>query len=162
MKNLNAHVTKSLLVFVLAGVAFLPAFAQESMEKVMERRAREMHRVMGLNSPDDWKKFVVENYTKEMINKPMQRKVQSDGPDAPSSSAADKEAGNVEAKAGMFRMLHDDFGGGKINSIKVTDENLKMVINADGMVGTFALRFSREKPYLIDGLGVELGGDVNR
>lgn len=125
--------------------------------KVMEDRAREMVRVIGLSDKEAWKKFIQENYTKTLIEKPMQAKRTTSG-GAADSNTASKEVGTVEGKAGMYQMLHNDFGNGKINSLKVEGENLTMsVASGSGMAGTFKLKFSKEKPYLIDGLGIEVG-----
>ena len=146
-------------LFALAMIAGLcqMAWAQDAMEKTMEKRAREMHRVIGLNSKDEWKKFIQENYTKALIDKPMQAKVSTSDSDAPNSSSETKSAGNIEAKASMFERLHDDFGGSKIASIKATGDKLEMVLDNGDMAGTFVLKFSKEKPYLIDGMGIQVG-----
>ncbi len=64
----------AVLIFSCLGVT---AFAQESLEKVMEKRAKEMHRVIGLTDKEQWKKFIKENFTQALIDKPMQAKVQT-------------------------------------------------------------------------------------
>ena len=51
---------KSLLFIVFAWVGFT-ALAQDSMEKIMEGRARELYRVLGLTSSDEYKKFMQDN-----------------------------------------------------------------------------------------------------
>ncbi len=132
------------------------ALCQDSMEKIMESRAREMYRVISLDAPESWKKFIKENYTKALIDKPMRSQVE--GGDSGSSTATSQtHEGNIEGKAAMYRMLHNDLGGGKISTLKITGEKVDMVVNSSGTVGTISLKFSKEKPYLIDGLGVELG-----
>lgn len=137
-------------------IANVTVQAQE-MTKVMEDRAREMVRVIGLNDKEAWKKFIRENYTKTLIEKPMQAKRQTSN-DEGSSKTSSTEEGNIEGKAGMYQMLHNDFGGGKINSLKVNGETLTMTVSSgSGMAGTFTLKYSKEKPFLIDGLGVEVG-----
>ena len=148
---------KRLFALVMIAGLCQTAWAQDAMEKAMEKRAREMHRVIGLNSKDEWKKFIQENYTKALIDKPMQAKVSTSDSDAPNSSSETKSAGNIEAKASMFERLHDDFGGSKIASIKATGDKLEMVLDNGDMAGTFVLKFSKEKPYLIDGMGIQVG-----
>lgn len=150
----------TVLIFTILGVT---TFAQESLEKVMEKRAREMHRVIGLTDKEQWKKFVKENYTQTLIDKPMQAKVQtSENGKTSSSTSETKAADNLEAKASMFQRLHNDFGGSKILSLKPTGEKMEMVLKNDmGMMGTFTLKFEKASPYKIDGLGIEVG-DVNR
>ncbi len=132
------------------------ALCQDSIEKIMESRAREMYRVISLDEPESWKKFIKENYTKSLIDKPMRSQIEG-GSSAASNSTSQTHEGNIEGKAAMYRMLHNDLGGGKISTLKITGEKVDMVVNSSGTVGTISLKFSKEKPYLIDGLGVELG-----
>ena len=129
----------------------------------MEKRAKEMHRVIGLTDKEQWKKFVKENYTQTLIDKPMQARVQtSDNGKTSNSTAETKAVDNLEAKAGMFQRLHNDFGNSKIISLTPTAEKIAMVLkNEMGMMGTFTLKFEKTTPYKIDGLGIEVG-DVNR
>ncbi len=142
---------KIALVFCLILLASM-AYSQESMEKIMEGRAREMYRVISLDEPDAWKKFIKDNYTKALIDKPMRSQIEGG-----SSATSQTHEGNIEGKAAMYRMLHNDLGGGKISTLKITGVKVDMVVNGNGAVGTISLRFSKEQPYLIDGLGVELG-----
>lgn len=128
--------------------------AQESREQVMEKRAREMHRVLGLNDPATWKKFIKENYTQALIDKPMRAKVQTSDNGSDKSSETNS-ADNLEAKVGMFERLHNDFGGSKITSLKVIGDDVEMIVLGDmGLKGTFRLKFDVPKPYLISGLGI--------
>ena len=154
---------RKLLILLTFLVPSAAAFAQESMEKTMETRAREMHRVIGLNDPAVWKKFIKENYTQALIDKPMRAKVQTSEEGNTSTKTEDvKAADNLEAKAGMFQRLHDDFGDSKIVSLKPNGEKLAMVVkNSEGMTGTFQLKFDKNKPYLIDGLGIEVNADMH-
>lgn len=147
---------KKITILFLFTLLSAPLLAQESMEKVMENRAREMYRVISLNEPEAWKKFIKENYTKALIDKPMQAKRQTSDGSRSSGSSATQE-GNIEGKAAMYQMLHNDFAGGKISSLKSTGETLTMVVSGGDMTGTFTLRFSKERPWLIDGIGIEVG-----
>ena len=62
----------------------------------------------------------------------------------------------------MFQLLHDDFGKSKIISITSGEGKVEMIVkNEDGLSGTFMLKFDKNKPYLIDGFGVEVE-DVDR
>ncbi len=153
---------KVIALFFFSGL-WGASFAQESMEKVMEKRAKEMHRVMSLTDKEQWKKFIKENYTQALIDKPMQAKVQtSENGKTSSNTSEPKAADNLEAKAGMFQRLHNDFGGSKIISLKPIGEKMEMVLKNDmGMIGTFNLKFDKVSPYKIDGLGIEVG-EVNR
>ncbi len=143
-----------LFVFLILNQA---AFAQESA--TMEKRAREMHRVIGLDDKQQWIKFIKENYTQALIDKQQTMKVQSnDNGNVSTSKEEMKEEDKLEAKAKMFARLHEDFGGSPIMSIKSKDENLEMVLNnGEGLIGTFKFRFEKTKPYLIDGIGIEAG-----
>lgn len=146
---------KNLVALVVVSGLFLTTFAQESMGKVMEKRGREMHRVLGLMSKDEWKKFVRENYSQTLIDKPMRAKI-AEGTSGTTEEG--KTADNLEGKVMMFERLHEDFGDSKIISIKSEGEILKMILENDqGLYGTFKLKFDKSKPYLIDGLGIEVG-----
>lgn len=118
-----------------------------------------MHRVINLSDKQEWIRFIKENYTQALIDKQQTMKVQSNENGNTSSSREEiKESDKLEAKAKMFARLHEDFSGSKIVSIKSKDENLEMILNnGDGLIGTFKLRFDKNKPYLIDGLGIEAG-----
>ena len=134
-------------------------FAQESMATIMEKRAREMQRVINLPDKQEWIKFIKENYTQALIDKQQTMKVVGNENGSTTTSKEEmKETDKLEAKAKMFARLHEDFSGSKIVSIKSKDENLEMVLNnGDGLTGTFKLKFDKNKPYLIDGIGIEAG-----
>jgi len=104
------------LYFVIAILASVNGFAQ-TIEKVMEQRAREFHRVMGLSDKEQWKKFIQENYSKAMIERQMKAKTTRNG-DGNTSSDSKEIKGTIDDKLAMFQRLHDDFGGSKIVSIK--------------------------------------------
>jgi hypothetical protein len=143
---------KLALLFCLALTGFT-ASAQESMEKVMESRAREMFRVIGLDDKEAWKKFITENYTQALIEKPMQAKRDTGGGNPTSTT----QKGTVEGKAQMYQMLHNDFAGGKITALTITGETVKMSASSSNMAGTFTLKFTKDKPWLIDSIGIEVG-----
>ena len=126
------------------------------MEKVMEKRARELHRVMSQTDKAQWKKFVSENYTQALINKPMRSERSTNDSDNSTKSSSDL-AGNLEAKAEMFGMLNQDFGTSKIISIKPKDATVEMVVRTEeGATGKFTIKFEKTEPFLIDGLGVDV------
>lgn len=139
-----------LICLLFAGIT---AGAQDSKEKVMESRAREMFRVIGLDDKESWKKFITENYTQALIEKPMQAKRDTGG----GSPTGTTQKGTVEGKAQMYQMLHNDFAGGKISSLAVTGETVKMSVSTSDLAGTFTLKFTKEKPWLIDAIGIEVG-----
>lgn len=153
------------LVLIAAFVGLgLSSIAQESIQQVKEKRAREMHRVIGLDDKEQWKKFMRENYTQTLIEKPMRAVAETsdNGPTKTSSTDQSKQADNLEAKTAMFQRLHEDFGKSKIISIKSDEEKLEMIVKSDdGLNATFILKFDKNKPYLIDGLGIEVQ-DVER
>lgn len=144
-------------ILLIAFVVAATGLRAQEMAKVMEDRAREMVRVISLDDREAWKKFIRENYTKALIDKPMQAKRQTSDDQGASQSSSTQE-GNIEGKASMYQMLHNDFGSGKISSLNVTGETLKMSVSGgSGMAGTFTLKFSKEKPWLIDSIGIEVG-----
>jgi len=128
----------------------LSAFSQDA--SIMEKKARELHRVIGLDDKAQWTKFVKENYTAALIAKPINGKVNANGTET-SLSEATKASNDVEAKANLLGRLHQDFGDSKIVSIKPVEDKLDMVLSTDsGLMGTFSLKF--DKNNLIDGFGV--------
>lgn len=155
---------KQLILIAAIIVTSLPLLAQEAPEKIMEKRAREMHRVISLDDKEQWKAFMKANYTQALIDKPMRAVVESSEGDNTSTTASSqpKTTDNLEAKTAMFQRLHDDFGKSKIVSIKSEGEKTEMVVkNEGGLSGTFILTFSKDKPYLIEGLGIEVQ-DIGR
>lgn len=146
-----------LLLTLMFVVIIFPTLAQEVT--VMEKRAREMHRVICLDDKQQWIKFIKENYTQALIDKQQTMKVQSnENGNVSTSKEKIKESDKLEAKAKMFARLHEDFGGSKIVSIKPEGNKLEMILNnGDGLIGTFKLLFDKNKPYLIDGIGIEAG-----
>ena len=158
----NALTMKRLMLFVMILGFVLPAAAQET--SLMESRARELHRVIGLSDKEQWKKFIKENYTQALIDKPMRAVTQTsdNGSTSTSSSSDSKTTDPLEAKAGMFQRLHEDFGKSKIVSITSGEGKVEMVVNSeDGLTGTFKLTFDKAKPFLISALGIEVE-DVGR
>jgi hypothetical protein len=148
---------KIYILFILLLSTTLFCFAQETKEVIMEKRAREMHRVLGINDPAQWRKFIKENYTQALIDKPMRAKVQTSD-DGSDKSSASSSADNLEAKVGMFERLHSDFGDSKITSLKVIGDNVEMIVLGEmGLKGTFKFKFDPIKPHLISGLGIEAG-----
>jgi hypothetical protein len=146
---------KNLLFIVFALIGF-SAIAQDSMEKIMEGRSRELHRVLGLTSSDDYKKFMRENYTNALLNKPVRMSKEVSDSDGGNESNKSEGMDNLEAKAQMYTMLHQDFGGSKIISLKRTDNKINLVLRNDsGLTGTFTLTFEKNKPYLIETLGIQ-------
>lgn len=131
------------------------AFIQESKESIMEKRARAMSSAINSHDREIWKKFIQENYSQALIDRPMKATVQVDGQSSQSSS--DSKVSNLEAKTKMFDRLHNDFAGSKITSIKSKDNKTEMVLSTDtGLKGIFNLTFETERPYLISALGVEV------
>ena len=138
------------LLFLFLTCLSLTSIAQTTTE--MEKKARELHRVIGLDDKAQWTKFVKENYTAAIIAKPMNGKVSTNGTET-SLTDATKASSDIEAKANLLGRLHQDFGSSKIISIKPTGDKLDMVLSTNaGLNGTFSLRF--DKDNMIDGFGV--------
>ena len=144
------------IILLLTIITCYPSFSQ-TMEKEMEKKAREFHRVIGLSDKDQWKKFIQENYAKSLIEKSMKQKVSRQG-DEGNSSETTATKGTLEDKVQMFERLHEDFGGSKIVSIKTTGENLDMVLDGGNLLGTFKFKFDKTSPYLITGFGINAEG----
>lgn len=138
------------LLFIFVTCLSLTSVAQTA--SVMEKKARELHRIIGIDDKALWTKFVKENYTAALIAKPMNGKVSTNGTET-SLPDATKAGSDLEAKANLLGRLHQDFGSSKIVSIKPDGDKLDMVLStATGLTGTLSLRF--DKANLIDGFGV--------
>lgn len=141
----------TLLVYYLA--ADLPM--DQTREEIVVNRTKEFHRVVCQSDPGVWKKFVIENYSKEFQERQMKRQVA--GPDG-STTVTDDKSDPIEAKVKMLGRLHDDFGMGKLTSLKANGNDVDLVItSSQGMTGRFILKFTAAAPYLIDGMKVEVG-----
>ena len=135
-------------VLMVTSGLFLAAFAQESTEKVMEKRALEMHRVLGLSSKDAWKKFVKENYSQAFIDKQCEHKWRKEKP----TPRKGKPLITWRARQWSSNDCMKNFGSSKIVSIKSEGEILKMILeNEQGLSGTFQLKFDKARPYLVGG-----------
>jgi len=142
----------TLLVLSLIGFGVR---AQETMQQVMEKRAREMHRVICLSDKEQWKKFISENYAQALIDRPMKTQV-SKSDDSGTSPEKKETPSNLDGKVNMFQRLHDDFGGSKIISIKPNGDKLQMVLGNAELSGTFNLKFAATKPYLIEDVRIQV------
>ncbi|MGC4022243.1 MAG: hypothetical protein QM734_10010 [Cyclobacteriaceae bacterium] len=132
------------------------SFAQ-TREQTMEKRAREFHRQLTLSDKEQWKKFVEENYAQSLIERPMKSKMSRQENDDVSVKE-DNIKGTVEDKVKMFERLHNDFGGSKVTSLKTAGDQVEMLVDGSGLNGTFRLTFGKEKPYLLEGLGIDVQG----
>jgi hypothetical protein len=146
---------KKLTVILMLSFAAPGVYAQESMQQVMETRAREMHRVICLSDKAQWKKFITENYSQTLIDRPMQSRLQKDD-NAGTISEKKETDNNLDGKVNMLERLHNDFGDSKIVSIKPDGEKIVMELNSGDFSGTFNLKFSSTKPYLIESLGIQI------
>ena len=146
---------KRIVLILVSAIALMDVHSQDSMEKTMEFRAKELHRVLSLTGMDLYKKFMQENYTKAFLEKPIKLNRNVSDSDGGGSSES-KELSNLDAKAQMFVQLHEDFGGSKLGSLKRKDNEIMMILTSpSGLVGTFNLTFDKESPYKIDRLGVQ-------
>lgn len=150
---------KTFLTVCLLFSVYSIGIAQDTPESIMEKRAHEMHRVILSSDSEQWKKFIRENYTQALIDKPTRFSVQtSDNGDTNTSSSELKAADKIEAKAKVFSQLHEDFGDSKISSLKTADNKSVMILKSGyGLTGTFSITFEKTKPYLIDALSIEAG-----
>jgi hypothetical protein len=144
------------LSFIPFTLFSLLALGQQQKNNVMEGRAREMHRIMGINDPSQWKKFIQENYTPAFLEKPMRMSVETNS-DGRTPSEQPKAADPLEAKIEMLHQLHADFHNSEILSITADGNTVTMQLkNQQGLLGNFILRFEKSEPYRIDGLGIEV------
>jgi GH15 family glucan-1,4-alpha-glucosidase len=150
------HAMKNLLL-ICCCFAIVSALAQDTKQATMEKRARELHRTMGLDDKAQWKKFMKENYTKSLLERPVKSSVKTTEKETASSTSTTSTANNLEEKLKIFERLHNDFGKSKIVSLKPVNEKIEMILeNASGNKGNFSIAFENSKPYLIDGIRVEI------
>ena len=145
------------LFLLICFVASIAASAQDAKQATMEKRAREMHRVLGLNDKAQWKKFMTDNYTKAYLEKPVTTNVKTTDDESASSNTQTSTANTLEEKLKIFARLHEEFGKSKIVSFKPVNGKIEMVVeNASAAKGNFTFTFENKNPYLIDGVRVEL------
>ena len=139
-------------VFIFLLVSF-STMAQDA--EVMEKKARELYRVICLNDKEQWMKFVRDHYTPALIAKPINGKVMNNGSETNLSDVT-KGGSDIEAKANLLARLHHDFGNGKLISVMPESNKVKMMVNNDqGLTATFDLTF--DKNNMIDRFGVIAG-----
>lgn len=143
------------LTLILLTALCSSLFAQDSMDQVMEKRGKELVRVIGVDDKEVWKTFIKENYTQQLIDKPMRAKIESS--DGESTKTETTPASNLEGKVSIYERLHEDIGKGKIISLKRTDNKLDIEVKGEsGAKVTFGLTFLKDTPYLIDGFSVQV------
>src|SRR5688572_22999376 len=149
------HAIKNLLLLICV-FAFVGAFTQDKKQTIMENRARELHRVIGVNDKELWKKFMRENYSKAMLEKPVKSNIEKDEKES-TTSATTESPDQLEEKAKVFERLHGNFGSSKIVSIKNVKERIEMILeNESGRRGDFTLTFEDQSPFLINRIAVEI------
>ena len=123
-------------VFTFCMLFVCAAGFSQTMEKVMEKRAREMHAAFSSADKDGWKKFVEANYSDRLIK--------------------DRGLDNILQ---MWQNIHQDLSGSKIVSVTQTKEGTEMIVKRgdDGQKATFLLIPEAASPYKIDRMGIELG-----
>lgn len=147
---------KTLLTIFVILIGYELTSAQ-THDDIIAGRALEFHRILSLKDKDQWRKFVKENYTKTLIDRPMRAQIANDDGSKSSTTEANK-ADPIESKVMMFERLNQDFGGSKIISVKPNGDEVEMVLTStSGMEGTFKFRFDKTTPYLIDAIAVEVG-----
>ena len=144
------------LLLVICCLTIAGAFAQNSKQSVMENRARELHRTLGVSDKEQWKKFMKENYTKSMLERPVKSTVETSDTES-SSTKGTSTADRLEEKLRIFETLHNNFKNSKILSLKPVNEKVEMVIeNPSKGKATFSITFENKQPYLIDGIRAEV------
>ena len=140
-----------LCFFVVAG-----ALAQTKKQTVIEKRARELHRVIGLNDQEQWEKFMKENYSKDMLERQVTSKIRTNEKEVTSSTSTDT-TDKLEEKVKAFERLHRDFAISKIKSIKTVGERVEMILeNSSGLNGNFNITYESQSPFLINRIAVEI------
>lgn len=126
-----------LMLFMALTLTSTTVFAQAT-EEIMKQRASEMHSLIKDNDADKHKEFILENYSKKLLEKY-----------------------DLERHTGMFKMLNKDFSDSKIVSMKpdLKENKLRMLIerNSDKHQVTFDISYDPKDNYKINGMGIEAG-----
>ena len=140
--------------FLPMGALMLCSMSVLSQNKdVMEKRANAFVEALNSGNRETYRKFIIENYTKELINRKMSRKIVGD--DASASSVATEDA--LADKLNMFDQLHQDLGKGKVSSIKQNGDKLDMLVTGDsGTSLNFGMTFLKDAPNLINAVSVQM------
>jgi hypothetical protein len=143
-------------LLVICVFAVIGVFAQDKKQTTMEKRERELHRVIGVNDKELWKKFMRENYSKAMLEKPVKSNVETTEKESTNSTTTEP-ADNLEEKSKVFERLHGNFGNSKIVSLKTVNERIEMILeNESGLKGDFTITFENQPPFLINRIAVEI------
>ena len=98
-----------------------------------------------------------ENYTKSLLERPVKSSVKTTEKETESSTSTTSTIDKLEEKLKIFEKLHNDFGKSNIVSLRPVNEKIEMVLeNTSGSKGNFSIAFENHKPYLIDGIRVEI------
>jgi hypothetical protein len=155
MKHKPFHAMKNPFLLICF-FAFAAAVGQDNRQATIEKRATELHRVMGLNEKEQWKKFVKENYSKSLLERPVKSTIKTSEEGSTTSTSA-ATADMLEEKLKMFERLHRDFGSSKVVSLKTVNDKIEMILeNTSGLKGNFNIDFEKHAPFLIDGIKVEI------
>lgn len=150
------HAMKNLLL-ICCCLVLVNVYAQDTKQARMEKRARELHRVMGLNDKAQWRKFMTENYTKSMLERPVRSASATKDNGSSSAAKTTTTADSIEEKLKIFESLHNEFKDSRILSLKPLDETIEMVIaNASTGKANFSITFENKQPYLIDGIRIHV------
>lgn len=151
MKKFTSIVWLMFIVIALAN-------AQSAKERTMENRSRELVRILGLASEEDWQKFIVENCSGTLISR--QLKIIEPTEESASTIVGASDEGNVESKVAILAKLHTDVGKGTITCIDQNEDRVDVMVRGETGVTVFlVLQFLRESPYLIDAMSVQIESD---
>jgi hypothetical protein len=145
----------TLILFFLFSLSFVAM--SQTHEEVIINRAKAYYKVLTVNDKEQWRKFMTDNYTKALLERPMKARIAEEGVSKP--AAENEKVDPIESKLVMFQRLNADFGGSTITSIKATGDEVVMILSSSEISGTFTLMFDKTAPYLIDRIGVEVGMD---
>jgi hypothetical protein len=122
----NFHAMKNL--FLICCCFAIVSACGQNKQATMEKRARELHRIMGLNDKEQWEKFMKENYTKSLLERPVKSSVKTTEKETESSTSTTSTIDKLEEKLKIFEKLHNDFGKSNIVSLRPVNEKIEMVL----------------------------------
>lgn len=136
MKHMKQLITNKYTNLILTFLLTAFSVAGQSNDIAIEKRVKAMHAAFQSSDKAVWEDYVKNNYSAKMLEKfDMARHLE------------------------MFERLHSDFGDSKIISTKVNGYQCIMVVerSSDKHKVSFDVSIEGEKPYKIDGFGINAG-----
>lgn len=140
--------------FLLVMVISFASKAQLEKMEIMDKKCKELVRVIAADSKHQWKKYIQENCAESLIARYV--KITPDGfSHTTSPETSNSKTNTLEAKIDMFRQLHDEIGEGKIKHLRIAQGIGEILLKGKNRTYKVEVNFANKDPYLIIGLSVK-------